>query len=165
MASKAISISKIIQIYFDIHMYIVLYLDYIKVEFHVLSSFGTSIEAVWCYIDTLATTHLVWVCTRATRLLQITFKRQASQTIGTQKKIKWFSTATIFCPILYIILFRILSINSPWDTLSCDPSLAQHVLPMHCFFNHHRVTFQDHASGIALSFLAYSFLFSPNLCT
>ena len=35
--------------------------------------------------------------------------------------------------------------------------LAQHVLPMHCSFNHDRVTFQDHASSIALIYPALPF--------
>ena len=71
-----------------------------------------------------------------------------------KSKIKWFSTNTISCQILYIMLFRILSINNPWDILSCDPSLAQHVLPMHCSFNHNRVTFQDYASSTILIYPA-----------
>ena len=59
MASKAIYISRIIQVCYDIHRYIVLYLNYIRVEVHVLSSFGTSTKAVWGYIGTLTDTHLV----------------------------------------------------------------------------------------------------------
>ena len=73
-----------------------------------------------------------------------------------KSKIRWFSTDTTSCQILYIMLFRILTINNPWDILSRDLSLAPHILPMHCSFNHIRVTFPDHASDTALIYVAPS---------
>ena len=41
--------------------------------------------------------------------------------------------------------------------MSRNPSLAQHVLPMHCSFNHPRVTLQDHASDIVFIYPAPPF--------
>ena len=51
---------------------------YIRAEIHVLLCIGSSIEAVWIVINTLTTSYLVWICLSATRLLQVSFKCQAS---------------------------------------------------------------------------------------